>query len=84
MAFELPPSLDASRHTVAEEVAYARSLTPEQRLEVVARVCRAAAALLAMHPKRERVLALRDPVPESTRIAWKRLHAELVARERSG
>lgn len=77
MPIDLPPSLDASRHPLAEEVAFAKSLTPEQRLAVVAQVCRAAWTLLSMHPKRDRVLALRDPVPESTRIAWKRLHAAL-------
>ena len=32
-AFVLPPSLDKDIQTLEEECAYARSLTPEQRLE---------------------------------------------------
>jgi hypothetical protein len=71
--FALPPSLDKDRHTVAEEVAPVRALTPEQRLVLVASVCRSALALLNLNPKRDRLLALRDPVPASTRAAWKRL-----------
>ena len=75
MATTLPPSLDRDLHTLEEEVAPARALTPEQRLAVVASVCRAAMHVLRMHPKRERVLALRDPVPASTRAALRRLRA---------
>ena len=75
MAIELPPSLDPRRHPLDEEVAPARAMTPEERLVVVASVCRAAMLVLRMHPKRERVLAMRDPVPESTRAALRRLRA---------
>ncbi len=64
---ELPKSLDRRLHSVHDEVAFARSLSPEQRLLVVARVCRSARAILNLNPRRERVLALRDPVPETTR-----------------
>jgi len=69
----LPPSLDRDRHPITEEVAWARSLSPEQRLDAVAAVCRSTLHILNMHPKRDTVLALRDPVPDSTRRALKRL-----------
>jgi hypothetical protein len=75
MALVLPPSLDKDRHPITEEVAYARSLGPEGRLRLTAMVCRSALRVLNMHPKRDRVLALRDPVPESTRVALRRLRA---------
>jgi hypothetical protein len=76
MRITLPPSLDRQRHTLDEEVAWARSLTLEQRLEAVASACRSAAALLAMNPRREQVLALREPVPESTRELFRRLRSQ--------
>ena len=69
----LPPSLDKMRHTLDEEVERARGLTPDQRLAVTALLCRDAMALLAVNSKRDRVLARRDPVPESTRRALARL-----------
>ena len=75
-SIQLPRSLDRSVYTVEREVDRMRSLTPEERLEIVAKVCRAAALQLAMHPKREAVLASRDPIPESTRIALRRLREE--------
>jgi hypothetical protein len=73
MAIVLPPSLMRDRHPVSEEVAWARSLTPEQRLEVVAMLCRDTVKLLALNPKRDRVLSMRDPVPDSTVRALARL-----------
>ena len=75
MTLVLPPSLDKDRHPLEEEVAHARSLGTEDRLRLTARVCRAALRVLNMHPKRDRVLALRDAVPESTRLALRRLRA---------
>ena len=71
---KLPPSLDKDRHPL-EEVAHARSLAREGRLRLVASVCRSALRVLNMHPERDRVLATRDEVPESTRIALRRLRA---------
>jgi hypothetical protein len=65
--------LDRARHRVEDEVAWARTLTPEQRLDVVASLCRDAVQLLLLNDKRERVLSLRDPVPESTTRALARL-----------
>ena len=73
MPITLPPSLDRNVHSLAEEVAFARSLTPEQRLQVVALVCRAAIQLLNLNPKREQVMALRSSLPESTLAALERL-----------
>lgn len=73
MAFVLPPSLRKELHPLEEEVSWARSLTPEQRLAVVAALCRDTVTLLNMNPRRDAVLALRDPVPESTRQAMARL-----------
>lgn len=73
MATNLPPSLDKSRHDLAEEVAFAKSLTPEQRLEVLAKVCRANLELLKLNKNADRLLKSRDPVPASTAKAFKRL-----------
>jgi hypothetical protein len=69
----LPPSFDRNRHGVDEEVAWARTLSPEERLAVVASLCRDAVQLLLLNDKRDRVLSLRDPVPESTKRALARL-----------
>jgi hypothetical protein len=76
MPLVLPPSLQRDRHPLSEEVAWAKSLTPEQRLEVLASLCRDTVKLLSMNPKRDRVLAIRDPVPESTVKALARLRRE--------
>ena len=69
----LPPSLQKGRHSVAEEVAWAKQLTPEERLRVLAALCRDVVALLQMNERRDVILASRDPVPESTRRALARL-----------
>lgn len=77
MAFQLPPSLRKELHPVEDEVAWARSLTPEQRLIVVAVLCRDSVILLNMNERREAVLASRDPVPPSTTAALARSFLEL-------
>jgi hypothetical protein len=69
----LPPSLRAENDPDEEKHARYRDMTPEERLEVVAAVCRAAAALLAINPNREQVLAYQAPLPESTVAALARL-----------
>lgn len=74
MTMTLPPSLRKDLHTAEEDVAWARTLTPEQRLEVVASLCRDAMAILMLNPKSDRVLSVRDPLPESTVRALARLH----------
>lgn len=76
----LPPSLQRERHSVFDECEFARGLSPEERLKVVALLAQDAVRLLAMNAQRERVLAARDPVPASTVAAWRRLHAEAMAR----
>jgi len=73
MKHRVPPALDKSLHTLREEVAYARALSPSQRLAIVAKVCRADMQVLAMNRHRERILASRDPAPQSTVAALRRL-----------
>lgn len=73
MPIVLPPSLRKELHPLSDEVAWARSLTPEERVRVVASVCRDALILIKMNPKGEHVLTMRDPVPPSTVEALKRL-----------
>ena len=73
MRIRLPPSLRKELHPIEEEVAWAKGLTPEERLAVVALVCRDAITLLNMNPNRERVLEMRDPLPTSTVAALARL-----------
>jgi len=73
MPISLPPSLRKERHTIREEVAWAKGLSPEERLQVLASLCRDAVLLLQMNPKRDRILAARDPLPESSRRALARL-----------
>ncbi len=73
VAIVLPPSLRRELHSVEDEVRWARELTPEQRLAVVAAVCRDAVTVLNMNANAARVLELRDPVPASTVAALLRL-----------
>ena len=73
MPFTLPPSLDRRLYTVERETAFARSLTPEQRVVVVALVCRAATQILELNSRRDLLLAQREPLPASTLAALQRL-----------
>ena len=73
MPFKLPPSLDRNLHTLERETAFAQALTPEQRVAVVALVCRAAMHVLALNTRAEQLLAQRDPLPASTLAALQRL-----------
>ena len=75
MAINLPRSLRKDLHSISEEVAWARTLTPEQRLAVVELLCRDSVTLLNMNPHRERILERKDPLPASTLVALKRLRA---------
>lgn len=75
MAIQLPPSLRRELHSIEEEVAWAKGLKPEDRLAVVALLCRDSVTLLNMNPRRDRVLEARDPVPPSTAAAFARLRA---------
>jgi hypothetical protein len=59
------------------EVAPYRAMTPEQRGEILARVCRDALELVRSRSDAERVMAFSDPLPESTRAALRRLRARM-------
>jgi len=50
-------------------------LTPQQRAALTAMACRAAARQLLARPDHERLLAYRDPLPESTVQLLTRLRA---------
>ena len=78
MRITLPPSLNRDLHPVAEEVAPYVEMTPEERLAIVAALSRDSIALLNLNPHRDEILTTRDEVPESTRRALRRLHAEFL------
>jgi hypothetical protein len=84
VARQLPPALDRERHGLDGETAFARTLTVRERVDIVALVCRATARELAMNPRRDALLAHRDPCPPSTRAALRRLRAASVAGCRDG
>jgi hypothetical protein len=69
----LPPSLIATNDPTEEKLALYRDMTPAQRAAITAAVCRSAAALLALHPDRQRVLDLESPLPPSSIAALRRL-----------
>jgi len=73
MPLVLPVSLRKDLNTLDEEVSWARSLSPEERLRVVAALCKDTLILLRMNPNAQRVLEMRDAVPASTVAALKRL-----------
>lgn len=73
MLTSLPPSLRAANDPTAEKLAAYRDMTPEERAAITAAVCRAAAALLALHPDPQRVLDLESPLPPSSIAALRRL-----------
>ncbi|MDZ7685702.1 MAG: hypothetical protein U5O39_12385 [Gammaproteobacteria bacterium] len=70
---QLPPALDKSRHDLSEEVAFAKSLTPERRLAVLEKVCRAELEILKLNKNADQLLKTRDPLPASTVKALRRL-----------
>lgn len=65
-----------NRTAVAQEAAPYRGLTSEARSRFLAAACRGAARQLANRPDRERILAHRDPLPESSVIILQRLREE--------
>lgn len=69
-----------NRTAVQREAAPYRGLTPEQRAQAVAAACRAAARQLAERPDRQRLVEYRDPLPESSVAALRRLR--MAARRR--
>ena len=56
----LPPSLIAADDPTEEKLAPYRDMTPEERVAITAAVCRASAALLALHADPQRVLDLEE------------------------
>lgn len=82
-AARLPPSFNRERHGLAAEVAFARSLTPRQRVDIVALVCRAAIQELSMNARRDALLAQREPLPASTLVVLRRLRGTRVAEHRA-
>jgi hypothetical protein len=72
---ELPPWVVDNRTAVAREAQGFRALTPEQRWRAVAAACRGAARQLARRADRRRLLDYRDPLPESSVLALRRLRA---------
>jgi hypothetical protein len=72
----VPPWAVDDAVSVRREAAPYRELAPEARAALMAAACRAAARLLASRVDRGRVLAYRDPLPESTRRAVVRLREQ--------
>lgn len=77
---KLPEWLADERAAVAREAAPYRGLSFEERWHLTAAACRAAARQLASRADRERILAYRDPLPESSLTALRRLRAEFRQR----
>jgi hypothetical protein len=79
MRIELPGWVTDNRTSVRREVADYRDLQPEERLEILHRVCRDAAAFAYGSPDRERILMFRDRLPRSSIDALERLRKQLRA-----
>lgn len=71
----LPPWVTDNRTAVAREAEPYRAMTAEERWRATAAACRAAARQLAHRPDRERLLAWRDPLPDSSIELLRRLRA---------
>jgi hypothetical protein len=71
----LPPWVTDNRTAVAREAEPYRGLSTEARWHATAAACRAAARQLSQRPDRARILAFRDPLPESTVRILQRLRA---------
>jgi hypothetical protein len=71
----LPPWVTDNRTAVAREAAPYRDLSSEARWRATAAACRAAARQLAQRADRGRILAFRDPLPESSARILQRLRA---------
>lgn len=78
---KLPGWVVDNRTAVAREAVAYRDMTPEQHWQATAAACRAAARQLAHRSDRERLLAYRDPLPESSVAVLRRLRA--AARRRA-
>jgi hypothetical protein len=71
----LPGWVVDNRTSVEREASAYLTLTPEQRWRATAAACRSAARQLASRQDRSRLLEYRDPLPDSSIIALRRLRA---------
>ena len=71
----LPAWAVNNRLSVAREAAPYRDFSPAQRAQALAAACRAATQQAAARPDAQRLREYRDPLPESSRIALRRLRA---------
>ncbi len=69
----LPPWVVDNRTAVAREAEPYRGQTREQRSRALAAACRAAAKQLAARADRQRLREYRDPLPQSSVVALRRL-----------
>ena len=69
----LPGWVVDNRTSVEREAAPYRAMTAEERWRATAAACRSAARQLANRPDRERLLDYRDPLPDSSVAALRRL-----------
>jgi len=76
MSVQLPPSLDKEVHDLPDEVKFARSLTPEQRLEILAKACSTTQKLLRLNKQGAQLLKRKEALPASTIAAFRRLKKE--------
>ena len=80
MPIVLPPSLRKELHSIEEEVAEFREMTPEQRLGVLDSLCRDAAVQAALQSRVGRLREWEEPLPDSTVRALIRLRSSALAR----
>jgi hypothetical protein len=77
---QLPGWVIDNDASVREEVAPFVGASMAERWDATRRCCRAAVAMLRFHPHPERVLAHRDPTPESSARALVRLREQVAPR----
>jgi hypothetical protein len=76
MAAKLPPWVVSNRESVLAEAAPYRHLSADERARHLAIACRTSGRMLRARPDWQRIVELRDPLPESSRAALVRLRAE--------
>lgn len=76
MLAKLPGWVVDDVESVRREASRYRGMTPEEKVDLVARACRTAAVLVDASPNRQRALALIDPLPPSSVAALDRLRRQ--------
>lgn len=76
MAAKLPAWVVSNRESVLAEAAPYRYLSAAERAQHLAIACRTSARMLRARPDRLRVIALKDPLPESSVAALARLREQ--------